>query len=97
MLGGSLLCYWQYHLLYLILEPFSGAIAEKSQLIRAGYNTLKLTDLAASKAVRFIKITARILVVLSFALDGIMTIYAAIEGAKQKTELQKSVTLNISC
>ena len=92
MLGGSLLCTGQSHLLYLTLEPFSGAIAEGLELIGAGVRALRDAEVAP-RALRFIKITGEVLIAVSFIIDGILLIYEAIEGARQKTELQKSVTL----
>jgi hypothetical protein len=43
----------------------------------------------ATRVVRIVRTAGAVLAVLGVVLDGIILIYQAIEGAKQKDELQK--------
>lgn len=43
----------------------------------------------ATRVTRYIRTASTVLAVLGVVLDGVVLIYQAVEGAKQKTELQK--------
>jgi len=74
-----------------------GAVAEGAAMIAAGIRTGRLlannVDLTAeaSRFVKFFRAGTRVLAVISVILDGVVLIYQAIEGAKQRTELQKAI------
>lgn len=66
-------------------------------MMRAAFRTFRALRIGgevsetAAKVARLIRTAAAVLSVLGVVLDGIVLIYAAVEGAKQKDELQTYV------
>jgi len=75
----------------------NGAVAEGAAMIGAGLRTGRLlatyADMTAeaSRFVRIFRAGAKVLAAVSVVLDGVLLIYQAIEGAKQRTALQNGI------
>ncbi|RYO92487.1 hypothetical protein DL766_007900 [Monosporascus sp. MC13-8B] len=66
-------------------------------MMRAAFRTFRALRIGgevsetAAKVARLVRTAAAVLSILGVVLDGIVLIYSAIEGAKQKDELQKAI------
>lgn len=67
-------------------------------MMRAAFRTFRALSVGgevsetASKIARIVRTAGAVLSILGVVLDGIVLVYAAIEGAKQKEELQQYVS-----